>query len=150
MMYASESSTQDVTVTPLEDLTEISSSPQSLELATLLPFDTIIVRTANSEYRIVLLDPVTGRALLEGGRQLSGPIEVMVLGSSLGDMLPRVGWIGVGFRMEACANDGYIRTSPVQSLSVEHQPSPLNFIRILNDEQEGTNTEDDLAADLRG
>ena len=124
MMYASESSTQNVTVAPCGDLTEIGCSPQGLELASLLCFDTIIVRTTNSEYRILLLDPVTGRALLEGGRQITGPVEVMVLGSSFGDTLPRVGWLGVGSRMEVCANDGYIRTSPVQSLSVEHQTSP--------------------------
>jgi hypothetical protein len=48
----------------------------------------------------------------------------MVLGSSFGDTLPRVGWIGVGSRMEVCSNDGYIRTSLVQSLSVEHETSP--------------------------
>lgn len=124
MMYARQSSTQNVTVAPLEDPTEIGCSPQGLELAKLLRFDTIIVRTTNSEYRIVLLDPVTGRALLEGGRQITGPVEVIVLGSSFGDTIARVGWIGVGLRMEVCANDGYIRTSPVQSLSVEHQTSP--------------------------
>jgi len=123
-MYTSESSTQNLTVAPLEDLREVGCSSQGLELATLLPFDTIIVRTNNSEYRIVLLDPLTGRALFEGGRQTTGPVEVMVLGSSFGDMLPRTGWIGVGLRMEVCSNDGYIRTSPVQSLSVEHQTSP--------------------------
>jgi hypothetical protein len=124
MMYASESSTENVTVPLSEDLTENGCLPQGLELATLLQFDTIIVRTNNSEYRIFLLDPLTGRALLEGGRQLAGPVEVMVLGSSFGDTLPRAGWIGVGLRMEVCSNDGYIRTSLVQSLSVEHQTSP--------------------------
>ena len=60
----------------LEDLTEISRSLQGVELSTLSPFDTIAVRTVNSDYRIFLLDPETGRALLEGGGQITEPVEV--------------------------------------------------------------------------
>lgn len=108
----------------LEGLTEISRSLQGVELSTLAPFDTITVRTVNSDYRIFLLDPETGRALLEGGGQITEPVEVMVIGSSFGGSSLRTGWIGVGHRMEACANDKYMRTSPVQSLCVEHQTSP--------------------------
>ncbi len=123
MMYASDSSTQNVIAAPLKGFTQIGSSPQALELATLARFDTIIVRTTNSEYRIVLLDPVTGHALLEGDRHITAPVEGKVMGSSFGDMLPRVGWICVGHRMEVCANDVYLRTSSVQSFSVESQTS---------------------------
>ena len=108
----------------LGGLTEISRSLQGVELSTLAPFDTIAVRTVNSDYRIFLLDPETGRALLEGGGQITEPVEVIVIGSSFGGSSLRTGWIGVGLRMEACANDKYMRTSPVQSLSVEHQTSP--------------------------
>lgn len=107
----------------LEGLTKISGSLQGIELATLEPFDTIVVRTVNSQYRILLLDPATGRALLDGGRQITEAVEVRVVGSSFGGSILRTGWIGVGLRMEACANDRYIRTSPVQSLCVEHQTS---------------------------
>lgn len=108
----------------LEGLTEISRSLQGVELETLVPFDTIAVRTVNSDYRIFLLDPETGRALLERGQQVTEAVEVRVIGSSFGGSIVRTGWIGVGLRMEACADDMYIRTSPVQSLCVEHQTSP--------------------------
>lgn len=104
----------------LEGLTEISGSLQGVELATLVPFDTIVVRTVNSHYRIFLLDPETGRALLEGGGQITEPVEARVIGSSFGGSILRTGWIGVGLRMEAWANGKYIRTSPVQSLCVAH------------------------------
>ncbi len=108
----------------LEGPTELSRSLQGVELATLVPFDTIAVRTVNSDYRIFVLDPETGRALLDGGGQITEPVEARIFGSSFGGPVLRPGWIGVGLRMEALANDKYIRTSPVQSLCVEHQTSP--------------------------
>ena len=106
----------------LERLTDLNKSLEGFELATLATFDTVLVRTVNSEYRIFMLDPETGQALLEGGK-LTEPIEVTVLGSSFGGSILRTGWIGVGVRIEALAREGYIRTSPVQSLIVEHETS---------------------------
>ena len=107
----------------LEGLTDISRSLKGVDVATLAPFDTIVVRTVNSNYRMFLLDPETGRALLDGGRQITEAVEGRVIGSSFGGSILRTGWIGVGLRMEACVDDKYIRTSPVQSLCVEHQTS---------------------------
>lgn len=104
----------------LEGLTDINRSLKGVEVATLAPFDTIVVRTVNSNYRMFLLDPETGRALLDGGRQITEAVEGRVIGSSFGGSILRTGWIGVGLRMEACVDDKYIRTSPVQSLCVEH------------------------------
>jgi hypothetical protein len=106
----------------LEGLTEISRT-EGVELAKLVPFDTIAVRTVNSDYRIFVLDPETGRALLDGGGQITEPVEARIFGSSFGGSVLRPGWIGVGLRMEALVNDKYIRTSPVQSLCVAHQTS---------------------------
>ena len=90
-----------------------------VELAKLRAFDTIVVRTLNSDYRIFLLDPETGHAILVGGL-LSEATEGTVFGSSLGESI-RLGWLEVGLRFEAWANDRYIRSSPVQSLYVLHQ-----------------------------
>jgi hypothetical protein len=102
---------------------ETSRSPEGVELTALQPFDTIVLQTANSSYRLFLLDPGTGHAVLQGG-QVAEPMEVSVIGSSsLGSGI-RTGWIGVGLRVEALANDTYIRTSAVKSLSVEHLTPP--------------------------
>lgn len=106
----------------LKRLTDLSPLLQGIELATLATFDTILVRTVNSEYRIFMLDPETGQALLEGGK-FTEPIEVMILGSSFGGSILRTGWVGIGVRIEALAQERYIRTSPVQSLWVEHETS---------------------------
>jgi hypothetical protein len=105
----------------LNVLTEICPSPRGVELKTLKPYDTIIVRTANSLYRIFLLDPETGRVLLEGGRHISEPVEATIIGSSFGGTVVRTGWIGVGLRVDAWAGDKYIRTSLVKSLRLEHK-----------------------------
>jgi hypothetical protein len=113
-----------VSAMPREGSQQIGHSLSGIELATLVRFDTIAVRTANSHYRLLLLDPTTGRALLEGGGQFTEPVEVIIIGSSFGGIMLRTGCICIGLRMEASANDRYIRTSPVQSVSVEHQTSP--------------------------
>ncbi len=105
------------------DPIEMSGSHEGVEVTTLQPFDTIVLRTANSSYRLFLLDPGTGHAILQGG-QVAEPMEVSVIGSSrLGSSI-RSGWIGVGLRVEALANDSYIRTSEVKSVSVEHLTPP--------------------------
>lgn len=103
----------------LDDLIEISPSLDGVGLETLAPFDTICVRTRNSDYRIFLLDPNSGRALVEGGRDFVEPVEAIVNGSSFGGSTLKVGWIGIGLRIEMWVNDKRISTSPVQSFHVE-------------------------------
>ena len=109
-------------IDPIDPI-EMRQSHEGVEVTTLQPFDTIVLRTANSSYRLFLLDPGTGHAILQGG-QVAEPMEVSVIGSSrLGSSI-RTGWIGVGLRVEALANDSYIRTSEVKSVSVEHLTPP--------------------------
>lgn len=91
-----------------------------LLLESLKPFDTILLRTHNSDYRILLLDPKTGRALVEGGDYLLEPNDAMVKGSaSTGDAL-KPGAICVGCRLEMWINDRVFLTSPVKSMRVKH------------------------------
>ena len=94
-----------------------------VELETLSPFETIWARTLNSEYRILLLDPHTGRALVEGGRQFVEPVEAVVNGSTFGSSTFKLGWIGRGLRIEFWADGAIVSTSPVQSVRVEHSTS---------------------------
>ena len=105
------------------DPIKMSRSHEGVEVTTLQPFDTIVLRTANSSYRLFLLDPGTGHGILQGG-QVAEPMEVSVIGSSCLGSGIRTGWIGVGLRVEALANHSYIRTSEVKSLSVEHLTPP--------------------------
>jgi RNA polymerase-binding transcription factor DksA len=90
-----------------------------LSLDSLSRFDTIIIRTRNSEYRILLLEPGTGRALVEGGR-LVPPVDATILGSTRWGEF-RCGSIGIGDRVEIWVKDQQISTSPVQSFRVEQR-----------------------------
>jgi DksA/TraR C4-type zinc finger protein len=97
-----------------------SAEISELLLESLNPFDTILVRTYNSDYRILLLDPKTGRALVEGGDYLLEPNDALLIGSSaLGDEL-KPGTICVGCRLEMWVGERVFLTSPVKSMHVKH------------------------------
>ena len=103
----------------MNHLIEIGPSLAGVALETLAPFDTLRVQTRKSEYRIFLLDPRSGRALVEGGRDFLQPVEATVYGSNLGNSAFKVGWIGIGLRMEFGTDGKLTSTSPVQSFQIE-------------------------------
>ena len=102
----------------------IDSSTVELPLNSLHEFDTIFVRTMNSDYRILLLDPNTGRALVEGGAFLTEPSEGFVAGSKLNGTHFKPGSIAVGCRLEMWSDHTIISTSLIQSIAVEHGDAP--------------------------
>ncbi len=102
-------------------LTPEQTQPPDVALNSLRQFDTILVRTMNSDYRILLLDPNTGRALVEGGHWLAEPTEGLVTGSKLYGSLYKPGSIAVGYRLEMWVDEKIVSTSQVQSISVEHR-----------------------------
>jgi len=84
------------------------------------PYDTILLRTHNNDYRILLLDPKTGRALVEGGDYLAEPNEVLLRGSATPGFELKYGWIGAGARLEIWVNDRVLITSTIKSVHVKH------------------------------
>jgi hypothetical protein len=104
----------------LDGAREISAATEGVTLRTLEACDTIHARTRNSDYEISLLDPESGRALIQGGRYFAEPVEATVSGSTFGGCMLKVGWLGVGLRMEIYANGQRWVTSPIRSLRVEH------------------------------
>ncbi len=112
--------------TPMSSQSERDANPSSallpleVPLETLQPFDTILVHTVNTDYRILLLDPKTGRALVEGGQYLTEPREGSVTGSKLHDSTFKLGSVAVGYQLEMWVDERILSTSPVQSISVEH------------------------------
>jgi hypothetical protein len=98
---------------------EISPLLEGVTLITLEACDTIRARTRNSDYEIFLLDPKSGRALVQGGEYFTEPVEATVSGSTFGGCMLKLGWLGVGLRMEIYLNGKRTVTSPVQSLRVE-------------------------------
>lgn len=97
--------------------------PPVVIIPSLNPFDTVLLQTENSEYRILLLDPKTGRALVEGGSYLAEPREALVMGSGLPGSEFNGGTISVGCRLEMWAGDKVLLTSPIKSIEVKHNAS---------------------------
>ena len=93
--------------------------PEGVALKALEARDTIYVRTRDSDYEITPLDPKSGRALVRGGECFGEPVEATVSGSTFCGCMLKMGWIGVGLRMEFYVNGKRTVTSPVQSLRVE-------------------------------
>ena len=90
---------------------------QSLEAGTVLN-----VITRHSVYRVVVLDPARLRMLVTGGRLLTDSTEVRCEGATAGGSLLKVGWIGVGLRLEMSIGRQRITTSRVQSVTIESVP----------------------------
>jgi len=95
------------------------SSVDGIAFSAIGSFDTIRAKTLNSDYYFFLLEPETGKALVQGGRFFEHPVEATVSGSTFGGCMLKMGWIGVGLRIEICLNGQRIVTSPVKSLHLE-------------------------------
>jgi hypothetical protein len=87
----------------------------------------LLVRTRTSEYHVVVLDPCRHRVLVQGGTFLPEAAEGIVQGSSSRGSLLKIGWIGVGLRLELVVNRRRIVTSPVQSIALTGPRSQIGF-----------------------
>ena len=85
------------------------------------PLTTIVVRTHNSCYRILIEHDTT--AIVRGGAFFPEPTPARIDGSGFGGTLLKVGWIGVGLRMEIFTNGRRIITSPVRDVILERSGS---------------------------
>lgn len=102
---------------------EEGSSTSKILLRDLIQFDTVVIRTENSVYRILLLDAKTGRALIEGGNYLPEPSEAVIRGSAVPGEMFEEGAIKVGARLEMWAGEKIFLTSPILSMELKHSPS---------------------------
>jgi hypothetical protein len=85
------------------------------------PLTTIVVRTLNSCYRILITHDTT--AIVRGGAWFPDPTPARIDGCGFGGSLLKVGWIGVGLRMEIFSNGRRIVTSPVRDVTLERTSS---------------------------
>jgi hypothetical protein len=82
----------------------------------------VIVRTRNSCYRLVMVEPETQRALVSGGDWFPEPTEAQLVGATGSGSMLKPGWIGVGLRMEFRHMNQPIRTSRVNAVTIESSP----------------------------
>jgi hypothetical protein len=95
----------------LAGFTSAVSSTNGVQLRDLPPMTTLLVRTRNSEYQIVVSSG--DDVLVKGGHFFPSLTEARFSGASVGGSFLKVGWIGVGLRMEILAEGRRIVTSPV-------------------------------------
>ena len=82
--------------------------------------DAFVVRTANSTYEITVLSPATGDILVRGGAFFPVVTKARLAGASLGGSFLKRHGIYVGFRLEFVSDQTPIVTTPVQTITVNH------------------------------
>jgi len=95
------------------------SSGYDVWVEDLKAFDTLVVQTHNSAYRMLLLDPQNGRALVEGGSFFTEPTEALIVGSAVPGSKLNGGAVCIGGRLEMWVDERVFLTSPVKSVHVK-------------------------------
>ncbi len=80
---------------------------------------TVDVRTRHSRYRLVVVQPETGRVLIKGGARFLEPTEARLVGATGGGSMLKPGWIGVGLRIEFVQLRHRTTTSVVDAITIE-------------------------------
>ena len=92
-------------------------------LRDLPPFTTLLVRTTNSLYRVVIAD--WPRVYIQGGAFFPDPTAAYLDGASAGGSCLKVGWIGVGLLVEIRSGSRRIITSRVRAIRTERGPGSV-------------------------
>lgn len=96
---------------------------EGIAIQSLAPGTTLIMRTRNSRYRLIVLDGDRHGVLVEGGALFPLAMPARLQGASAGGSFVKTGWIGVGLRVELRVGPRRIITSPVRSVTIEHVAS---------------------------
>ena len=80
--------------------------------------ETLVVRTRNSLYEIVVIDGPSGEILVRGGQFFPELTPARLAGATLGGCFCKMRGIYAGFRMEITANDQRTVTTPVESIGI--------------------------------
>ena len=103
----------------LEGFVDAVSDRDGIGLREVEPLGTLLARTENSVYRIIPLEGGSSRILIQGGRFFPEPTEVRFAGSGFGGSFLKLGWIGLGLRMEIVWDGQRIITSRIRTVQVQ-------------------------------
>lgn len=101
----------------LDGFVDAVASAPGISLGDIEPLTTLLVRTRNSDYRITVGEGAN--VVVQGGRYFSEQTAASFDGASAGGSLLKVGWIGLGLRMEFRVGSQRIVTSPVAAIATE-------------------------------
>ena len=86
-------------------------------------FTTLVVRTDNSVYRIMILKPHACEVLVQGGKFFPKHTRACLSGSTFGGSRLKMGWVGLGLHVEFHDGGQWIITSRVRAFAVEASPT---------------------------
>jgi hypothetical protein len=104
----------------LDGFVDAAAAADGVSVRDLEPLTTLLVRTCNSRYRIIVSR--SSAILVQGGRFFPDVTDARLEGSSVGGSFLKVAWIGVGLRMEISVGGQRIVTSPVRAITTERLP----------------------------
>jgi hypothetical protein len=97
--------------------TDIAGEITGVDLRELPPYTTLLVRTLNSWYRIVITQGPHG--YVQGGIHFVEPTLACIGGPAMVGACLHIGWVGVGFPLRIRTADRCIATSPVCAIGTE-------------------------------
>jgi hypothetical protein len=106
----------------LEGFVAETAGAAGVLLRDLEPLTTLVVHTRNTRYRIIVTrgDDI----VVQGGTFFPDPTPAHLDGASMGSSFLKLGWIGVGLRMEIRAGSQRIVTTMVRSIAQEEAALP--------------------------
>ena len=107
----------------LNRTSDVLENTAGVYLPDLPPLTTLLVRTTNSLYRMVITR--WPEVYIQGGDFFPDPTAADVDGASSGGSCLRAGWIGVGLLVELRAGGWRITTSPVVTITTEQAANPV-------------------------
>jgi hypothetical protein len=90
---------------------------EGIALEAIEPGATVVVRTSNSEYRLIVLSQNERTVLVRGGA-FPDETAAVLQGATAGGNVVRAGWIGIGLRLELLHGKRRVVTSRVRSIKV--------------------------------
>jgi hypothetical protein len=101
----------------VDSVTDFVAHVGGVDLAELLPLTVLVIRTRNSEYRVVVIEGSS--VCVQGGAFFAEPMWAEVIAASVGGSVRKFGWIAVGLRMELEVAGIRVLTSPVVAITMQ-------------------------------
>jgi hypothetical protein len=104
--------TKEVRNPLLQTVRDSISGDRSFLIHSLTQGESVVIKTRNSSYRIIMLDRTAQMVLIRGGRHFQNPTEACLLGSAVGRKI-QVGRIALGKGIGIAVGRRCFVTSPV-------------------------------------
>jgi hypothetical protein len=91
---------------------------RGVQVPSLSTLERLLVRTRNTVYELIVLDPVRAEVMVRGGRFFPEFTRAYVGGSSLGGGFVKLHGIYAGFCLELHSREQAIVTSPVREIAI--------------------------------